>query len=194
MPTVITHGVVALLLGRAYAGSKMPVRFWVLSVFCSILPDLDAVGFRLGIRYGDVFGHRGFSHSILFALIVGFLISTVFFRTNKIFSRGWLLLALYFSAINVLHGVLDAMTDGGLGVAFFSPFSNERYFLPFRPISVAPIGVTMLFSRWGLSVLASEILWVLLPLWLLCGGVRLARRLLLKRRRHEAGIPPGAKP
>ena len=37
-----------------------------------------------------------------------------------------------------VHGLLDAMTDGGLGVAFFSPFDNRRYFLPWTPIRVIP--------------------------------------------------------
>jgi inner membrane protein len=44
------------------------------------------------------------------------------------------------------HGVLDAMTDGGLGVAFFSPFDNRRYFLPWRPIVVSPISIARFFS------------------------------------------------
>ena len=35
------------------------------------------------------------------------------------------------------HALLDALTDGGLGVAFFSPFSNERYFFPWTPIRVS---------------------------------------------------------
>src|SRR5215831_7502105 len=49
------------------------------------------------------------------------------------------------------HGVLDAMTNGGLGVAFFSPFDTTRYFLPWRPIRVSP-------SRFGSSLASSAIL------------------------------------
>ena len=57
------------------------------------------------------------------------------------------------------HGVLDAMTNGGLGVAFFAPFHNERYFFPWTPIRVSPIGVGF-FSARGLATLRSELLWV----------------------------------
>ena len=39
------------------------------------------------------------------------------------------------------HGLLDAMTDGGLGVAFFSPLDTTRYFFSFRPAVVSPIGI-----------------------------------------------------
>src|SRR5260370_33038895 len=55
------------------------------------------------------------------------------------------------------------MTDGGLGVAFFSPFDNHRYFLPWTPIRVSPIGLGRFFSPRGLEVLQSELLWIWLP-------------------------------
>ena len=37
------------------------------------------------------------------------------------------------------HGVLDALTDGGPGVAFLAPFDDTRYFFPWRPIRVSPL-------------------------------------------------------
>ena len=56
-----------------------------------------------------------------------------------------------------------AMTNGGLGVALFSPFSNARFFFPFRPIKVSPIGVGRFFSAKGLAVVQSEVMWLWLP-------------------------------
>jgi len=53
------------------------------------------------------------------------------------------------------HGVLDAMTTGGLGAALLWPFTDARYFAPWRPIPVAPIGGGMLSLR-GLYVVAVE--------------------------------------
>jgi len=38
-------------------------KFWVLAIFCSILPDTDVLGFALGIPYAHPLGHRGFFHS-----------------------------------------------------------------------------------------------------------------------------------
>ena len=75
---------------------------------------------------------------------------------------GWLAWWYLFLA-TASHGILDAMTDGGLGIAFFSPFSNARYFLPWRPIAVSPIGVAAFFSERGLNVLRSEFKWIWLP-------------------------------
>jgi hypothetical protein len=40
------------------------------------------------------------------------------------------MLIAHFSFVTASHGMLDAMTDGGLGVAFFAPFDNARYFFP----------------------------------------------------------------
>ena len=61
------------------------------------------------------------------------------------------------------HGLLDAMTTGGRGVAFFSPFSNRRYFLPWRMIEVSPIGIRPFFSERGAQVFASELTWIWIP-------------------------------
>src|SRR5215467_12832535 len=75
MPTIVTHGFVAGLLGRSLAAGRMPARFWFLSVLCSILPDADVLGFPLRISYEDVLGHRGLSHSLAFALVLSLIAS-----------------------------------------------------------------------------------------------------------------------
>ena len=66
-------------------------------------------------------------------------------------------------ASTLSHGLLDMLTNGGLGVALFAPFDNGRYFFPYRPVEVSPLGVTNFFSRRGLHVLTSERQWVWLP-------------------------------
>jgi len=73
------------------------------------------------------------------------------------------------------HGLLDALTDGGLGVAFFSPFDNRRYFLPWRPIAVSPIGVRRFFTASGLLVFESELVAVWLPALVFAGAALLSR-------------------
>jgi inner membrane protein len=72
-------------------------------------------------------------------------------------------LFLYFFLCTASHGVLDALTDGGLGVAFFSPFDTTRYFFSVRPVLVSPIGISQFFSPYGIRVLASEVMWIWLP-------------------------------
>ena len=85
------------------------------------------------------------------------------FRAVERGSRRWWQLITYFFIVTASHGILDAMTDGGLGVAFLAPFDNSRYFFPWRPVMVSPIGVAPFFSRYGLNVLLSEIVWIWEP-------------------------------
>jgi inner membrane protein len=79
--------------------------------------------------------------------------------------------------VTASHGALDALTDGGLGVAFFAPFDAGRYFFPRTPIRVSPIGADFFGPR-GLEVLASEALWVWLPALALVAAVWAGRKLL----------------
>jgi inner membrane protein len=155
----------------------MPVKFWLLTAGCSMLPDLDVISFAFGIRYNHVLGHRGITHSLLFALVLGLVVSLIFFREIELFSINWWLLTGYFFLITASHALLDAMTNGGLGVAFFAPFDNQRYFLPWRPIEVSPIGLEAFLSARGLTVLLSEIKWIWIPAAFLVGIAEAVRRL-----------------
>jgi inner membrane protein len=184
MPTIVTHGFVATLLGRCMASGRMSSRFWFLSVLCSILPDADVLGFRFGINYEDLLGHRGLSHSLVFAIILSVVVTFVAFRQLL---PWWTRLELfsYFFVVTASHGVLDAMTDGGLGVAFFAPFDDTRYFFPFRPIKVSPIGLSF-FSARGLDVIWSELLWVCISATTIAAAVLLCRK--LRRPRADPAI------
>jgi inner membrane protein len=70
---------------------------------------------------------------------------------------------VFFFLATASHGFLDSMTNGGLGVAFFAPFSDTRYFMPWRPILVSPISLHVFFGYGGLRVMWSELVWVWPP-------------------------------
>jgi inner membrane protein len=178
MPTIFTHALTAAALGqwvpprlreemaRAARGLAWTARrFWLWSAVCAMLPDADVIGFGFGIRYGDVLGHRGFTHSLLFAALAGGIVARVVDaspRAPRERRRTRRVLTIYFALVIASHGVLDALTNGGLGIAFFSPFDTTRYFFPWRPIAVSPIGARF-FSERGLNVLLSELQWIWVP-------------------------------
>ena len=147
MPTILSHPAVAFGL-RPWLRDLSPTVL-MAGIIGSILPDADVMGFGYGIPYGSTFGHRGFTHSIVFALIVAAIAAALLRRNRRTF--------LFVFVCTMSHGLLDAMTNGGRGVAFFSPFSNHRYFFPWRPIRVSPI------AELDLSVVRAELLWVWLP-------------------------------
>ena len=174
MPTIFSHAIFASAVGSAYTTEPMPLRYWVLTAACAMLPDADAIGFSFGVRYDDMLGHRGLTHSIAFALLVGFTVGMFAFGKGATVP-GKFQLVLYFSVITLSHPLLDALTNGGRGVALFAPFSAERYFFPFRPIEVSPIGMRF-FSQRGLEVIASEVIWVWIPALLIYAGAKMYRR------------------
>ena len=175
MASLFSHAVAALSIVTCFYRPGIPKRVWAIGALCSVIPDLDVVGFAFGIRYGDFWGHRGFTHSLVFAaLLAGAVVILGFWGGAPDLSQ--LSLWTYFFLATASHGLLDAMTDGGLGVAFFAPFDNHRYFLPWTPIRVSPIGVGRFFSDRGLAVLQSELLWIWLPAILLAALVWVVRR------------------
>jgi len=165
-------------------------RFWCLVVTCSILPDIDSIGFHAGVPYGSLWGHRGMTHSLLFAAFVTAGFTLVLRRA---YPPSWKLGFLLFAVV-VSHGVLDAMTNGGLGVAFFSPFDTQRYFFLFRPIQVSPLGIRHFFSARGVNILISEVLWIWCPALVFAALVRMGqwwRRRQIVTLRAEANQPEG---
>jgi inner membrane protein len=118
----------------------------------SFLPDADVIGFGFGIRYQDEWGHRGATHSLLFAALLGATIGLLAPLVHRPRMRTGLTAAMVVAS----HGLLDTLTNGGLGIALLWPFDSTRYFAPWRPIPVSPIGLGYL-SPYGLFVAVTEL-------------------------------------
>lgn len=159
MPTLLTHPAVpiAIAIGLGRQHISKPLLF--TGIVFSILPDMDVIAFHFGIPYASNFGHRGLTHSILFAFFIA-LTGGYFYR----FFHSRFIKTFSFLFLSILsHGLLDSFTTGGLGVAFLSPWSPERYFAPVQMIKVSPIGLAQFLSPRGAKVLVSELGWVWLP-------------------------------
>jgi len=175
MCTIYTHGVVGLGAGTLFARSKMPASFWMLAALLPMLPDVDSFW---DAPYGSMLGHRGFTHSLLFALAVSLAAATLLRH------RLWYVpLVIFFFVITGSHGVLDAFTDGGFGIPLLWPFSNHR-FGPRGPIHVSDIGFEI--PNWRTSrTVQTELLYVWLPV-----AVIVAARVLVwawRRKRTRPG-------
>jgi len=173
MPTILSHPAVPLALRAAAGPHAVSGRLLGAAIAASILPDFDSVGFWLGVPYAHPLGHRGLSHALAFAALLGGLAALAARRLDARPAIAFLVVAV----AGASHGLLDAATDGGLGIALLAPFSNERFFLPWRPLAVSPIGVDGLLGARGLRVFASELLWVWLPLGVAAAVAARTRRL-----------------
>ena len=146
MPTLVGHALVgwAATQNASPRLAKAQVKLLgLVAALLAMLPDADVIGFGLGIPYGSKLGHRGFTHSLVFALAsagVGLAFARWQLRRRGHAAPGLLAFLLLFLAA-ASHPLLDMLTDGGLGVALFAPFTWGRYFFPLRPIPVSAIGV-----------------------------------------------------
>jgi inner membrane protein len=158
MPTIFTHAAVPVLFGAAAGRQRIGRRLLYAGAVAAMLPDADTLGFKFGIAYADTFGHRGALHSLLFALCVTALAALLHRRLQATPRRAFAFVGLAAAS----HPLLDMLTDGGLGVAIAWPLTAHRYFFPWRPIHVSPIGMRF-FSTHSAPLIASELLWVWLP-------------------------------
>jgi inner membrane protein len=184
MPSIITHAAVPLALWCAADRGRIPPRLLAAGVVAAMLPDADVLAFALHIPYADAFGHRGASHSLLFACALAILAALLL---NLGRGRPWsaprssgsrrpwsavscqprlaptVQAAVFVFVCAASHPLLDALTSGGLGVALAWPWSEHRFFAPWRPIRVSPFA-PQFFSARGLATLLSELRWAWLPL------------------------------
>lgn len=140
-------------------------------VVASIIPDLDVLAFKFGIAYSDDMGHRGITHSMLFALVAGLIAYYLAPLLKSPPKRA----ALFVFIAGISHGLLDMCTNGGLGIAFFWPFSHGRFFMPWQIIEVSPLKIDQVLSARGLVVIYSELRWVWLPCILIGIALAMAR-------------------
>ncbi len=172
MASVLSHPAVALGFSKWFGVPRAAVAAGAL---LTVLPDADAVGFWMGVPYGAPLGHRGLSHSLAFAALLAAIgLALLRFRDRRV---RVLPVFVFLFVCAASHGILDGLTNGGLGVAYFAPFSNARYFFPWRPIDVSPISVSGFFTRRAIPILATEALWI----WLPCLGLALASRIRARK-------------
>jgi membrane-bound metal-dependent hydrolase YbcI (DUF457 family) len=169
MSTIFAHaiaGVTVLEVARRARPGEWTERHWPWTFAAlSILPDCDSaltalfgedhVSF-LRIAGGD--SHRGLTHTLLFAVCTGLLVSIAVSRARGEFLRRW----LWLSAAVALHPVFDYFTAGGAGMPFFFPFSSRRFqsdvaLLPISGYSFSAGGlVNLAFSPWTWMCFAWE--------------------------------------
>jgi inner membrane protein len=146
VPTLFSHPAVPVAIALAAGRTRVSAPLLLCGIAASVLPDADVLAFRLGIPYADPFGHRGASHSLALAVLLGLLACAVAPRLRA--SRA--MAFLFVGAACASHGLLDMLTDGGHGVAYFWPWSAERHFLPHPVIEVSTLNAW----PWSCSVSA----------------------------------------
>ena len=107
MPTVLTHPAIPLAIGLGLGRDVIPTPLLIAGVAVSVMPDLDVLAFRYGISYASNFGHRGFSHSLLFAVVLALLGAGAFRYSRTSFGRVFAF--LFLAAVS--HGILRCIHE-----------------------------------------------------------------------------------
>lgn len=184
MPSIFTHPAVPAAIAMVLGERRVPKSLWQAGMVASVIPDFDCAAFWFGIPYESQFGHRGFMHSFVFAAAFAALWA---WRNQEFLKDGVgpsrLFIWIFIFICTASHPMLDAMTDGGEGIALLWPFTAERFFFPWQEIPVSPIGRSF-FSARGLEVFSKELMIVWLPC-LVIGVLGFGIRKLLSKKKEK---------
>jgi inner membrane protein len=129
----LTHIALGACMGEAFAGKTLGRKAMVWGIIAQSIPDIDFISASWLNTTSSLLAHRGFTHSILFAIVVALIMATLanrWHRPHNISFKRWL---LFFSAVIVGHIFIDAFNNYGVG--WFEPFSHYR--ISFNAIYVA---------------------------------------------------------
>ncbi len=153
----LTHIALGACIGEAFFGRVIGKKAMLWGALAQSVPDIDFVAAFWMSPADNLLSHRGFTHSILFALIVTPFLSLLaerWHRPHNISIKRWI---LFFALLIFIHIFLDAFNNYGVG--WFEPFSHYR--ISFNTIYVAD----PFFSVWP--------------------GIAFVALLFLKRRNHK---------
>jgi inner membrane protein len=167
VPSIFSHAMAAAAIGAVMAPKPLIRSFLAWGALVAVLPDVDIIG-PDGID--ALGGHRGFTHSLTFAALVGVLAGWIVRSDER--AVHYKRIGLFIGLATATHGALDALTGVSRGVQFLSPFSMQRYRL--SPSLI----------RSGLS----ELVWLFIPLLVLTATALYARGLRLPRVRRETPL------
>jgi inner membrane protein len=170
LPTLITHALLPVIGAAAVPRLRLSNRVIGAAIVAAMLPDADVVG-RLLFDYPGThpLGHRGWTHSIVFALLVG-LVGMA--GSSALRASPRLAFAILFLGA-LSHPLTDMLTDGGRGVMLLWPLSLEKMHWPVRPVEISPLGLRGFEDGRMWEVLASEALWLVAPALILAFLCRL---------------------
>ena len=168
MPTILTHAALPLIAAWGIGPRYIPWRLAWAGVAIAVIPDLDVAGMISGVSPNSIWGHRGFSHSIIVAAVLAVVLTfTLAWR------RRWSLTMVFLFLSGLSHGLTDMLTNGGRGIALLWPFDSERIFAPIRPVKVSPILFQSIEIGKLSSALISELIWLAAPALFIALFVRL---------------------
>jgi membrane-bound metal-dependent hydrolase YbcI (DUF457 family) len=137
MPLPIAHGLFGASVVAAVLPAPISKRYAKPMLFGAFLANTPDFDFALVFLLNSDKWHRGFTHSMMFALLM--VMMFVAYRGRREFRE-----ALAYGLAFASHCVLDFVTTKkGGGVELFFPFSDERFGLRWFGLSEMPSKVSV---------------------------------------------------
>lgn len=141
----ITHIALGACIGEAFFEKGFGKKAMLWGALAQSIPDIDFVASFWMSTADDLLAHRGFTHSLLFALLIVPVMAMTaekIHRPHNISFQKWV---LFFAVEVLMHLFLDGFNNYGIG--WLVPFSDVRF--SFNTLYVAD----PLFSIWpGIAV------------------------------------------
>jgi len=120
----ITQAALGAAVGEVVLGKKVGNKATLWGAFGGTLPDLDIFLNPFLTDVQSLVVHRGFSHSIVFALLISPLLGYLVFRISRSGEAGFMDWTKLFFWSVFTHPILDLFTN--YGTQWFWPFSDYR--------------------------------------------------------------------
>jgi inner membrane protein len=120
-------------MGEAFAGKTVGRKAMLWGALAQSVPDIDFLAAFWMNTADNLLAHRGFTHSILFGLVITFVMASLAERWHRPHNISLMRWISFFGAAILTHIFLDAFNN--YGVAWFEPFSHYR--ISFNMVYVA---------------------------------------------------------
>lgn len=129
----LTHFALGACIGEAMIGHKAGKKGMLIGALAQSLPDIDFLASFFTSTSQNLLAHRGFTHSILFALVFTPIISLIFDHWGKPLNVSFKRWMVFFAVQSFVHVFIDAFNNYGVG--WLEPFNHIR--VSFNSIYVA---------------------------------------------------------
>jgi inner membrane protein len=120
----LTHIALGACIGELFSDRKFVKKAMLWGALAQSIPDIDFISVAWLGPTEELIAHRGFTHSILFGILITFFLAVTaerFHRPHNISLKKW----IFFLGTEVaVHLLIDAFNNYGVG--WFEPFWDKR--------------------------------------------------------------------
>ncbi len=169
----ITHIALGACVGEILLSKKIGKKALLWGIIAQNLPDIDTIPgiFMRGDR--ALLFHRGITHSLFFALVMGLLLAWLAKNLHRKHVLSFATLAFFFCFQLALHDLLDTCNSYGTGL--LEPFSHHRFSInllyvadPLFTIGLVVAALLLIFKsskaknrvRWATTAIAVSVIYL----------------------------------